>query len=142
MSSFNRVTLMGNLTKDPELVYTTDGTAVAKFGLAMNRQLKDGEEVTFVDVTVWDKQAEVVTQFLKKGRLILIEGRLRQEKWTAPDSSNRSKLIVVAERVQFLPGGPGSNGNSSGVKVGDIETGSPAASANEPILDRGYEVPF
>ena len=134
MSSFNRVTLMGNLTKDPELVYTTNGTAVAKFGLAMNRQLKDGEEVTFVDVTVWDKQAEVVKQFLSKGRLVLIEGRLRQEKWTAPDGTNRSKLVVVAERVQFLPGGPGSNGNGSGDKAGE-PAGVAAAAGSE-------EVPF
>jgi len=137
MSSFNRVTLMGNITKDPELSYTTNGTAVAKFGLAMNRQLKDGEEVTFVDVTVWDKQAEVVKQFLSKGRLVLIEGRLRQEKWTAPDGSNRSKLVVVAERVQFLPGGPGSNGGGNGVAVGDSAMASPTVTVTE-----GIEVPF
>jgi len=130
MSSFNRVTLMGNLTKDPEINHTPNGTAVAKFGLAMNRQLKDGEEVTFVDVTVWDKQAEVVKQFLSKGRLVLIEGRLRQEKWTAPDGSNRSKLVVVAERVQFLPGGPGGNGGSNGVKAAE-PAGIAAASSEE-----------
>ena len=132
MSSYNRVTLMGNLTKDPELNHTTNGTAVAKFGLAMNRQLKDGEEVTFVDVTVWEKQAEVVTQYLTKGRLVLIEGRLRQEKWTAQDGTNRSKLVIVAERVQFLPGGNNANGGSIGVQASD-PAGAAAASADEDL---------
>lgn len=124
MASYNKVVLMGNLTRDPELVYTPSGTAVAKFGLAMNRQLKDGEEVTFVDVTVWDKQAEVVKQHMSKGRLVLVEGRLRQEKWTAPDGGNRSKLVVVGERVTFLPGGP--NGNGSKAEPAMAGAGAPA----------------
>lgn len=133
MASFNRVTLMGNLTRDPELKYTPNGTAVAKFGLAMNRQLQSGEEVTFVDVTVWDKQAESCQQYLSKGRLVLLEGRLRQEKWSTPEGDNRSKLIVVAERVTFLPSG--SNGNGNGAKAAESQGASTAAPAGE-------EVPF
>src|SRR5678816_4951609 len=86
MASFNKVILAGNLTRDPELRYTPKGTAVAKIGLAMNRQWKDEtgqqkEEVTFVDVDAFGRQAEVISQYLKKGRPILVEGRLKLDQW-------------------------------------------------------------
>lgn len=118
MASYNRVTLMGNLTKDPELKYTPTGLAVASFGLAMNRPVQGGEDVTFIDVTVWDKQAESCQRFLKKGRLVLIEGRLRQERWSTPEGDARSKVVVVGERVTFLPNGNGhGNGNVGSAEV-------------------------
>lgn len=131
MASHNSVTLMGNLTRDPELRHTPSGMAVASFGLALNRQTKGGEEVTFVDVTVWDKQAETAAKFLTKGRLVLIEGRLKQEKWEDKSGGgNRSKLVVVAERVTFLPSGNG-NGNGAQAEM----AGAVAGPADE-------EVPF
>src|SRR5574337_1194668 len=132
MASHNSVTLMGNLTRDPELRHTPNGMSVASFGLAINRQTRGGEEVTFVDITVWDKQAETAAQFLKKGRLVLIEGRLRQEKWEDKNGGGtRSKLVIVAERVTFLPSGNG-NGNGNGASA---EMAGAVAGADE-------EVPF
>lgn len=108
MSSFNRVTLLGNLTRDPELNRTKSGAAVLDLGLALNRVWSDEkgerrEETTFVDVTVWGKTAENAAQFLQKGRSVLIEGRLQLDQWTdAKSGQSRSKLRVVAETVQFL----------------------------------------
>jgi len=112
MASYNRVSLMGNLTRDPEIRYTPQGTPVGQFGLAMNRKRGESEETTFVEIVVWSKQAETCHQFLKKGRLVFVEGRLQQDRWTTEDGANRSRLIVVGERVQFLPNGNGNNGHS------------------------------
>lgn len=111
MSSYNKVTLMGNLTRDPELRQTPQGTSVGQFGLALNRKRGETEETTFVEIVVWAKQAETCAEFLKKGRLVLVDGRLQQDRWTAEDGANRSRLVVVGERVQFLPNG---NGNGNG----------------------------
>lgn len=108
MSSYNRVTLVGNLTRDPELRNTKNGTAVTDLGLAMNRQWtgEDGqrhEEATFVDVTAWGKTAENAAKYLQKGRSVLVEGRLQLDTWTDSNTGqNRSKLRVVAESLQFL----------------------------------------
>ena len=106
MASFNKVLLMGNLTRDPELRYTSGGTAVASFGLAVNRKFKQGEEwkedVCFVDITVWAKQGENCAQYLHKGSLAFIEGRLNYQPWEAEGGQKRSKLEVVANNVQFL----------------------------------------
>jgi len=108
MSSYNRVTLIGNLTRDPELKKTKSGRSVSDIGLAMNRNwVTEGgekkEEVTFVDVTVWGKTAENAVQYLSKGRSVLVEGRLQLDNWVDPQSGqNRSKLRVVAESLQFL----------------------------------------
>lgn len=103
---------MGNCTQDPERRHTSNGTAVASFGMAMNRQTANGQDVTFVEVAAWEKQAETVAKFLTKGRLVMIEGRLQQQKWDDKQGGGpRSKLVVVAERVIFLPS---SNGNSNG----------------------------
>lgn len=121
MASFNRVILMGNLTRDPELRHTPNGMSVASFGLAINRQTSGGEEVTFVDVTVWDKQADTVAKFMTKGRLVLIEGRLRQEKWEDKNGGGtRSKLVVIAERVTFLPSGNGSGNGAQAEMAGAV----------------------
>lgn len=118
MASFNKVILMGNLTRDPELRYTPKGTAIAKMGLAVNRTWKSEsgetkEEVTFVDVDVFGRTAENVGQYMRKGSPILIEGRLRLDTWEDKQTNQkRSKLGVVAETVQFLGSPRGSEGSS------------------------------
>lgn len=109
MASFNKVLLIGNLTRDPELRYIPSGTAVANFGLATNRvyTTQDGEkkeEVCFVDIVTWGKTAENCANYLSKGRLVLVEGRLQYEAWETEDGQKRSRLRVRAERVQFLGG--------------------------------------
>lgn len=118
MASFNKVILMGNLTRDPELRYTPKGTAIAKIGLAVNRtwRAENGEqreEVTFVDVDIFGRTAENVGQYMRKGRPILVEGRLRLDTWDDKNTGQkRSRLGVVAETVQFL--GSGNREDSGG----------------------------
>ena len=107
MANLNKVLLMGNLTRDPELRYLQSGSAVCDFGLAVNRRWKSqaGEqkdEVTFVDVTFFGRTAEVISEFMKKGRPIFVEGRLKLDSWTGKDGQKRSKLSVVGENMQFL----------------------------------------
>src|ERR1035438_2607682 len=108
MASYNKVLLMGNLTRDPEVKYTPKGTALANLGLAVNRRWttetgEQKEEVTFVDVEVWGRQAETAGQYLSKGRPVFVEGRLKLDSWEDKESGQkRNKLKVVAERVQFL----------------------------------------
>src|SRR6267143_6857454 len=117
MANFNKVILAGNLTRDPELRYTPKGTAIAKFGLAINRTWKTEtgetkEEVTLVDVDAFGRQAEVIAQYLKKGRPILMEGRLRLDQWDDKQTGQkRSRLGVVLEGFQFL-GGNRTDGSS------------------------------
>lgn len=105
---FNKVIVLGNLTRDPELRYLPNGTSVASFGLAVNRRFKQGddlkEEVCFLDVTVFGKQAESASQYLSKGRAALIEGRLRQQRWETEGGEKRSKIEVIAEQVTFIGG--------------------------------------
>lgn len=126
MPSLNKVLLMGNLTRDPELKYIPSGAAVTEFAIAINRQWasKSGEkkeEVTFVDIIVWARQAETCAEYLKKGRPVFIEGRLTQDRWETPDGQKRNRMRVTAERVQFLGGkrddesfgGPPSDGSQA-----------------------------
>jgi single-strand DNA-binding protein len=121
MNGFNKVILAGNLTRDPELRYTPSGTAIAKFGLAVNRKWKDSqtnemkEEVTFVDIDAFGRQAETIGQYLKKGRPILIEGRLRLDQWDDKQTQQkRSKLGVVLESFSFLDSGTREGGDFGG----------------------------
>lgn len=121
MPNLNKVMLMGNLTRDPELRHTPSGMAIADFGMAINRQRKgaDGnriDETTFVDITAFGRQAEVIQQYLRKGRPVYIEGHLRLEQWTTQDGQKRSKLSVVVENFQFLDtkGGGGGGAPPSG----------------------------
>lgn len=107
MANLNKVFLIGNLTRDPELRYTPGGTAVANLGIAVNRKFKDSsgelkEEVCFLTVTVWDKQAEACCQYLQKGRPVFVEGVLQSRFWETPEGQKRSAIDVRAERVQFL----------------------------------------
>ena len=123
MASVNKVILVGNCTRDPEVRYTPKGTAVTDLGLAMNRYYSsDGgekrEETTFVDVTLWGRQAEVAAEYLKKGRPVYIEGRLQMDSWEDKNSGQkRSKLKVVGEQMQLLgsrEGGGGGGGSGGG----------------------------
>ena len=123
MANLNRVLLIGNLTRDPEIRYTPKGTAVADIGLAINRMFagEDGEkreEVTYVDVVLWSRLAEIAEQYLKKGRPVFIEGRLQLDSWDDKQTGQkRSRLRVVAENLQMLgsrgEGDPGGAGGSS-----------------------------
>ncbi|MAR12786.1 MAG: single-stranded DNA-binding protein [Blastopirellula sp.] len=118
MASYNRVILVGNLTRDVELKYTQGGTAVTEIGLAVNdrRKSQSGEwvdETTFVDVTIWGRTAEVAGEYLSKGSSVLIEGRLKLDQWET-DGQKRSKLRVVCERMQMLGGRGGGGGRPSG----------------------------
>src|SRR5271154_1554198 len=120
MANFNKVLLMGNLTRDPEVKYTPKGTAVCDLGVAINDSYKaqDGtikETVTFVDVEVWGRTAENCKQYLTKGRPVFIEGQLRLDTWEQ-EGQKRSKMKVRADRVQFLgsPGGPGGGSGGGG----------------------------
>lgn len=106
MGAYNLVVLMGNLTRDPEVRFLPSGVAVASFGLAVNnRYKKDGavvDEVSFFDVEAWQKTAELCGEYLAKGRPVLIQGRLKQERWEDDHGNKRSKIKVVATAVQFL----------------------------------------
>lgn len=112
MSGFNKVILMGNLTKDPEIRYTPNGTAVANFSLAINRRYKlNGEvkdEVSYFDIVVFGKQAENCGQYTNKGDSVLVEGRLQQRRWESEDGQKRSKIEIVAQSVQFMSKKQGS----------------------------------
>lgn len=116
MASYNRVILVGNLTRDIELKYTPGGTAVTDIGMAMNDRRKSAsgewvDETTFVDVTLWGRTAEVASEYLSKGSPILVEGRLKLDSWEI-DGQKRSKLRVVCERMQMLSGGGGGGGGA------------------------------
>ncbi len=121
MTSFNKVILMGNLTRDPELRYTPSGLAVTKLGMAINTRTKQGEDwkddVCFVDVAVFGKQAENCSEYLSKGRSVLIEGRLQWRSWEDQSGQKRSKHEVVAQTVRFMP-----RGAPAGETVSDEET--------------------
>jgi len=107
VTGFNKVILIGNLTKNPELRYTPNGTPVANFGLAVNRKYRQAEElkeeVCFVDIVVFGKQAEHCGQYLSKGNGVIVDGRLQQRRWETDDGQKRSKHEVVAQTVTFLP---------------------------------------
>jgi single-strand DNA-binding protein len=120
MANLNKVMLMGNLTRDPEVKYTPKGTAVTEIGMAINHFFtteagEKREEVTFVDVTFWGRQAETVGQYLKKGRPIFVEGRLQLDTWDDKQSGQkRSKLRVRGESFQFLGGRSGADAEGGG----------------------------
>ena len=125
MNGFNKVILAGNLTRDPELRYTPSGTAIAKFGLALNRKWKDSqsgemrEEVTFVDVDAFGKQAELIGQYVKKGNPLLVEGRLKMDTWEDKQTQQKkSRLGVVMEGMTFLGTGGGRDGGDFGGGIG------------------------
>jgi single-strand DNA-binding protein len=119
MASLNKVFLMGNMTRDPELRYTPSGTPVCEFGMAINREYTRSsgervEDVCFVDVTMWGRRGEVISEYLSKGDPIFVEGRLNFDSWEGQDGKRRSKLNVVAENFEFIGrGGSGGGGGGS-----------------------------
>ncbi|HEU5081121.1 MAG TPA: single-stranded DNA-binding protein [Opitutaceae bacterium] len=129
MAYLNKVFLIGNLTRDPELRVTPKGTAICQFGLAVNRQFKDEsgqtrDETAFIDIEAWGKQGELVSKYLSKGSPAMVEGRLRFDQWEDKQSGQkRSKLKVVLENVQFLSsGGGGAGGGARGGAAGGEES--------------------
>ena len=128
MASLNKVLLIGNLTRDPELRYTPQGTAVVNLRLAVNRRFKDKtgsqkDEVCFITVVVWDKQAETCNQYLQKGRPVFIDGRLQSRSWEDNTGAKRSVIEVRAERVQFLGFGTPAGAPKVTVASGDSQGG-------------------
>ena len=149
MASFNKVILAGNLTRDPELRYTPKGTAVARITLAVNRTYTAGEggekkeEVSFVDVDVWGRQAEVISQYMKKGRPLLVEGRLKQDTWEDKNTKQKqSKLKVVLESFSFIDSGNrgGNEGGGAPARPPSASTPPPESPDAEPPQDD--DVPF
>jgi single-strand DNA-binding protein len=147
MANYNKVLLMGNLTRDPQLSYTPNQTAVVDFGLAVNRKWtgQDGaarEETCFVDCRAFGKQAETINKFLTKGRGVFVEGRLTYDTWTAQDGAKRSKHRVTVEGFQFL-GGPGS---PEGASQGGAGRAAPAEGGNGPASEPSHtpedDIPF
>jgi single-strand DNA-binding protein len=153
MANFNKVILAGNLTRDPELRYTPKGMAIAKFGLAINRTWKSEtgetkEEVTFVDVDSFGKQAELIGQYFRKGKPILMEGRLRLDTWDDKQTNQkRSKLAIVLESFQFIdsnrPGDGGAMGPSASARPARPVAAPPESSPeSEPPPPAEDDVPF
>lgn len=138
MTSFNKVILLGNLTRDPEVRYTPNGIAVASFAIAVNRKYKQGDEtkdeVSYIDIVVFGKQAESCGQYINKGDSVLIDGRLQQRRWETEDGQKRSKVEVVAQSVNFMPkrSWSGSGGGS---------TVAPSEPASDAPVDEG-DIPF
>src|SRR5436190_2572483 len=161
MPSLNKVLLMGNLTRDPELRVTPKGTSICQFSLAINRKFKmesgeSREEVIFVDVEAWGKQGETIAKYLTKGRPLFVEGRLRLDQWEDKNTKEkRSRMKVVLENFQFLGdsrGGPGGGGGPAGSSEPGIDqtasperhapparSGGPAA---KPAENLDEDVPF
>jgi single-strand DNA-binding protein len=134
MASFNKVLLLGNLTRDPEVRTAPTGLTICKLGLAVNRSYttKEGEkrdETTFVDVDAFGRQAEVLGQYMRKGRPIFIEGRLKYDQWETPEGDKRSKLGVVLESFQFL--GDSRDSESAGSATGEEPTSPPKRNLNK-----------
>ena len=156
MANLNKVMLIGNLTRDPELRYTPKGTAVADIALAINRvwnneQNQRQEETTFVDITLWGRQAELAQQYLTKGRGAYIEGRLQMDTWDDKTTGQkRSKLKVVAESLQFLPDGKGGaggqipQGGAQSSRPPQQQQNRPQGASAAPAEDNGDEddIPF
>lgn len=145
MASYNKVMLMGNLTRDPQLSYTPSQTAVVDFGLATNRRwtAADGsqrDETCFVDCRAFGRMAENINKYMRKGRPIFIEGRLTFDSWTAQDGTKRSKHRVTVENFTFLPGTGGGGGPNQPGQDFDAEPGPPRGRAGDTIPDE--DIPF
>jgi len=141
MANFNKVLLMGNLTRDPQLSYTPNQTPVVDFGLAVNRRWtgQDGsqrEETCFVECQAFGRQAENINKYLSKGRGVFVEGRLTFNSWTAQDGTKRSRHRVTVQNSQFLPGGPGAGAGQA--ERSETRADSQTEDAGTPA-DRGPE---
>jgi single-strand DNA-binding protein len=142
MANVNKVMLLGNLTRDPELRYTPQGSAVCEFALAMNYSYTNKqsgqkvEEVSFIDIVAWGRTGEICAEYLKKGRQVFVEGRLKQDRWESPEGKKMSKIRVIAENVQFIGGRPGGPGAPAAPDAG----AAPAEPAADAPPDQ--DVPF
>jgi len=152
-ASLNKVLLMGNLTRDPEVRYTPKGTAVGDLAIAINDSYKaqDGsikETVTYVDIEVWGRQAETCKQYLSKGRPIFVEGQLKFDQWETPQGEKKSRLRVRADRVQFLGsptgggGRPAGGGGSSSSEAPRAARPASTGSDDAPPLPDDDDIPF
>jgi len=144
VANFNQVVLLGNLTRDIELRHTQSGMALAKFGMAINRKwTQNGEQkesTCFVDLTAWGRQAEVLSQYVKKGSQLFVQGRLEYSTWEAEGGGKRSKLEVVVENFQFLGSGRGAGGGAGGAAAaGGGEEGAPRRSGGGKQAAGGAE---
>ena len=148
VANFNKVILMGNLTRDIELRHTQGGMAIAKFGMAVNRRssTKDGEQresTCFVDMTAFGKSAELLNQYVRKGSPLFIEGRLEFSTWESQDGGKRSKLEVIVENFQFMGGGnrEGGGGGGGGERRGGGRPAQEGAAGAGGEVDYG-DIPF
>jgi single-strand DNA-binding protein len=149
MAGYNRIVLLGNLTRDPELKYLPSNLPVCECGLAVSRRFRDKEgnnreDVCFVDITAFGRQAEVIKQYMSKGKQILIEGRLKLDQWTAQDGTKRSKHGVVIENFQFVgprEGGAGGGGGGSYAQSRPPAPQAPAASGPPAYDAPSYDAP-
>ena len=154
MASYNRIVLMGNITRDPQLSYTPANTAICKFGLATNRKWKDRdgnmqEDVCFVDCTLFGRGGETFNQYMSKGRPVLVEGRLQLDQWSTPEGEKRSKHVVIVENFTFLGGGRDGGGRDGGGEAqsssgyGGSEPATTGAPANRSVQPpQGDDIPF
>jgi len=152
MANFNKVLLMGRLTRDPQLSYLPSQTAVVDFGLAVNRRWKsregeDRDETCFVDCRAFGRMAENINKYLSKGRPVFVEGRLTFDSWTAQDGTKRSKHRVTVENFQFLGGGPGAGAGRAGPSEPGAESqvedgGAPSAKGGPEQQPGADDIPF
>lgn len=163
MASFNKVILLGNLTRDPQLSYLPSQTAVVEFGMAVSRRFKkqdgsQGEEVCFVDCQMFGKRAEVINKYIKKGNPLFVEGRLKFDSWQSQDGQKRSKLRVFVENFEFISSGQSGQGGQGGGGGGQQQQyggggqqqhggapsggGQPVAPPSEPFAPADDDIPF
>ena len=150
MANFNKVILLGNMTRDPQLSYLPSHTAVVEFGLAMNRTYKkqdgsQGEETCFVDCQMFGKRAEVINKYVKKGNQLFVEGRLKLDTWQAQDGGKRSKLRVFVENFEFMGGGRSQSqgqGSAGGGNTGSNAAPVDNAGGGEPFGGGADDIPF
>jgi single-strand DNA-binding protein len=149
MVDLNHVVLIGRLTRDSELKYTANGQAVCKFSIAVNRRKKNGDqwvdEPNFFDIVLWGRQGESLNQYLVKGKLVGVDGELRQDRWEQ-DGQNRSKVEIVANNIQLLGGAPGASSFGGSSSFGGNSSSGPARqdSPSAPAGDDGFadDIPF
>jgi single-strand DNA-binding protein len=142
MANFNKVILVGNLTRDPEMRVTPQGLSIGKLALAINRSYRSAsgeeqKETTYVDVDVFGKQAEVISKYMAKGRAIMVEGRLKTDSWTSQSGEKRSKLVVVLENFQFMGGGRGEEGGEGGGRSSGYQSVPASTSSASQSADAG-----
>jgi single-strand DNA-binding protein len=147
MANINRVVLVGNLTRDPELRHTPSGTAVCKLRLAVNTRQKDaqgnwGDKPNYFDVTVWGNQGENCAQFLSKGRPVAVDGRLDWREWDAQDGTKRQAVEIIADTVQFLGGREGGDLGGGGGERQFVPATAAAATASEDFGPADDDIPF